>query len=738
MKSGEPMTKEHDLLERIRVLERANAQLQTEATEESHSRLMAEEALGITEDRLQLALDAAGLASWEWDIAAEFVLTSARFGQMLEGTQNALDTQDQHWLPRDLMIMVLPEDAANLRIALVRTLKQQAEAFETEFRMQTPAGLLWIECTGKVSKRDMLGRAERMIGIVRNITRRRAADLAMSLAREEAEAANHAKDEFLAHISHEIRTPLNGVIGMNNLLAQTELAPEQRRFVNLVASSGRALLALVNDVLDYSRFSAGGIVLEQVRFPLQRWLWEAVMPLEVSAQSKGLELHLSAAPDLPKEMVGDPGRMRQIITNLVSNAIKFTHQGSVQVNMAVNDQQLLLSVQDTGIGIAPDKQQAIFDAFVQADSSTARRYGGTGLGLAISMQLANAMGGRIMLQSQSGSGSLFQVWLPLLEAAPGHFSQDFANTQLGATAGHTEPISLQSLANTSMLPRINAPDAMPYAGQVALVTDDNEINRMLARTLLEQLGFEVALAHDGMQAIESVLARRFDVIFMDIQMPQMNGWQATHELRQWEQQAGRARVPIIALSAHASHADREHAFSIGMDGYLTKPLTPEALAAALRTTRRNQHGSAQATLVAPPAPAPAIRSASAPAAAGTHAARAAQAGVEASKLISPVQRARVLARLGGDEAALHEMARAMRRDLRERMGTAYEALQAQDWPALHAQAHALKGALASITADEAAAQANQLEQCTDEAHALPAFQRLSLHAKQVFDALKDW
>jgi signal transduction histidine kinase/DNA-binding response OmpR family regulator len=712
------MSKERDLLERIRILQQENADLKDEANQESHSRLMAEEALGITEDRLQLALDAAGLASWEWDIAADVVFTSARFGQMVQGSADDASSQDQHWLPRDLMAKVVPEDMLTLRAAMVRTLKQQDDLLETEFRMQTANGIVWIECTGKVSARDMLGRAERMIGINRNITRRKQADIAMQLARDEAQEANRAKDEFLAHISHEIRTPLNGVIGMNNLLAQTELSKEQRKYVDLVASSGRALLALVNDVLDYSRFSAGGIVLEQVRFPLRRWLWEAVMPLQVTAQSKGLELTLSAAQDLPKEMVGDPGRMRQIVTNLVSNAVRFTERGSVQVSMSITpEQQLFISVQDTGIGIAPDKQKAIFDAFVQADSSTSRRYGGTGLGLAISMQLAQAMGGRIALESQAGQGSRFLVWIPLLDVDAGQSQQDFANTQLGGSAGETQPIGLNSSfpAHATPAQSPNTATAAPYAGQHALVADDHEVNRMLARILLEQLGFEVTLAEDGMQAIETVLQHKFDVIFMDIQMPQMNGWQATHELRQWEQQAQRARVPIIALSAHASAADREQALAIGMDGYLSKPLTAEALAAALRATRGGKSNTAP-TLPLPPPP--------------TDARPAPSHG--------SLQRERLLARLGGDEAALRDMARAMRLDLRERMGKAYEAMQAQDWPALHAQAHALKGGLASITADEAAAQAKQLEQCTDAAQASAVFQRLSLQAKQVFDALKNW
>jgi two-component system, sensor histidine kinase and response regulator len=252
--------------------------------------------------------------------------------------------------------------------------------------------------------------------------------------------------------------------------------------------------------------------------------------------------------------------------------------------------------------------------------------------------------------------------------------------------------------------------APPYAGKLALVADDHEVNRLLARKLLERLGFEVTLAQDGEEAIEEVLQRKFDVIFMDIQMPRMNGWQATHELRRWEQQAQRVRVPIIALSAHASAADREQALAMGMDGYVSKPLTPEALAATLRATGLTQ---AAPSMAAPTVAASPVATAD-------------------------LQRDLLLARLGGDQAALKEMTRAMRHDLREHMGLAYDALQASDWATLQAQAHALKGALASVTAGEAAALAKALEQCSDQASARAAFHRLSLEAKRVFDTLKAW
>jgi PAS domain S-box-containing protein len=707
------MSKERDLLERIRLLTQENAQLQEEAQEQSHSRILAEEALGLSEDRLQLALDAAGLASWEWHLNANYVMTSPRFVDMLNPAGDAQAQHEKHWLPADLWGKVWPEDSDQLRSAILRTLKQEGTLLEAEFRLQSPRGLLWLECSGRVISRDMLGKAERMIGICRNITQRKRADEAMKIAREEAEAANLAKDQFLANISHEIRTPLNGVIGMNNLLARTELDVEQRKYVDLVASSGRALLALVNDVLDYSRFSAGGIVLEQVRFPLRRWLWEAVMPLQVSAQSKGLELHLSATQQLPSEIVGDPGRMRQIVSNLVSNAIKFTERGQVTVSISLGSQaQLLIEVKDTGIGISAHQQEAIFDAFVQADSSTSRRYGGTGLGLAICKQLTHAMGGRIELVSQLGQGSVFSVWIPMVPANTANSQHEFTDTQLGQS-GDTQPAGLPSLSEFNIKQNHQAPQQQlaSYRGQHALVADDHEVNRILAQKLLEQLGFDVVLAEDGMKALEAMVAQKFDVVFMDIQMPQMNGWQATHELRQWELQAKKTRVPVIALSAHASAADREHALSVGMDGYLTKPLTGEALAAALAN----------------------LRSAKMPAEKQSISAKLQSSDATAG----PIQWHLLLTRLGGDQAAMHRMARAMRKDLRQRMGEAYEAMQRKDWMTLQVHAHALKGALASITATDAAELARQLETSSNDEQAAAIFQKLAVQTKLVFDALKN-
>jgi signal transduction histidine kinase/CheY-like chemotaxis protein len=711
---------EHELhlLRLVEKLERDKAQLSEQANNASHSQLMAEEALGQTKSRLSLALDAAGMAMWEWDMVRNTVFTSAQSEAILN--QSSLQqSNDRYWHPNELMQLVPEQDHMRIRDAVVECIKTPGKRFEMEFRIQGAKGIRWIECTGEVSQRNMLGRAERMVGINRDVSKRREIQNEVETAKAQAEAANKSKDEFLANISHEIRTPLNGVIGLNNLLAQTELTAEQRKYVELVGSSGRALLALVNDLLDYSRIEAQKIVLEHVRFPLKRWLWEVVTPQRIAAQAKGLELQLNFDENLPEEAVGDPGRLRQIVTNLVNNAIKFTEQGSIEVSMRLGSdasvhKELVLSVSDTGIGIAIDKQKSIFDAFVQADSSTSRRYGGSGLGLSICVKLAELMGGRIALFSTPGKGSRFVVNVPL-----GISDAQTPITQFGPDE------NAPAEAEAHHLPELAEPI---YSGKRAMVVDDHQVNRLLASKLLQRLGFEVTAVSDGIQALSEVAAQRLDLILMDIQMPQMNGWQATHNIRAWERQNGRTRVPIVVLSAHASSADREHAMAADMDGYLSKPLTPEALSAVLRST-----GLAGSTAQGTAVPQPTVSTRS-----------QVLLPTDYGKTVTtpaPVNYQRMLQRLGGDKKALHEMARAFGTELRKNMTLAHRALKEEQWSDLSEQAHALKGSLLSMGAEVAASHANDLGNAAQGANvskAKAAFSELTQSALEAFEAVRDW
>ncbi len=678
------------LMQVVESLQRENQQLRQRAHTESHSRLMAEDALGKTEDRLQLALDGAGLAMWEWDVVSDTLFTSGRFAHIIDGLPDE-EASERVWSAQDLLGRIFAEDRPAIHAALIGVFKKKSPRLEVEFRVHTEGGPVWIECLGEVVHSSMLGQAETMMGIIRDVTRRREIQQEVEVARAEAVAANAAKDEFLANISHEIRTPLNGVMGMNNLLAQTALTPEQRQYVELVGSSGQALLALVNDLLDFSRLQAHKLVLEQVRFPLRRWLWEVVEPQRFAALAKGLDLQMQVDDAVPQEMVGDPGRLRQVLINLLTNAIKFTDKGSIVVTMQLvgNPGQLpllQLQVRDTGIGIAPDKQQLVFGAFTQADSSTSRRFGGTGLGLSICERLTALMGGHITLDSALGQGSCFTVQVPL-----GVVNEATPSTQFGL-AGFDEtkpPVpTLQSDAQPSAL--------NIYSGKQALVVDDHSVNQLLATKLLQRLGFEVQVAADGVQAVQAIQAGAFDLVLMDIQMPRIDGWQATQLVRQWEQSQHKIRMPIVALSAHASAADREQALASGMDGYLSKPLTPEALQAALRAT-----------------------------------------GIG----FQTVNRTRLLARIAGDEALLHEMAQAFCTDLRDRMSLVHTALKQQDWQVIGAQAHALGGSLLTLTAQAAAKEAKAMElaaQAQDIAAVQAAFTRLSSAAKEAYDTVKTW
>lgn len=505
-------------------------------------------ALAKSEERFDLAMRGANDGVWDWDMASGTVYYSPRWKAMLGHEEDEIGPALAEWSGR-----VHPDDAAAATSAVRAHLDGDTSHFEITFRFRHKDGhYLWVLSRG-LAVRDVEGNPLRMVGTHTDVTPQKRAEEALIHAKEAAEAASRAKSEFLANMSHEIRTPMNGVLGMLSLTLDTGLSDEQRDYLMMAQTSANSLLHIINDILDFSKIEAGRLDVQPEAVDIRAVAQEMQRLHEHRCQEKGLTFTCLVDSALPDWMLLDPVRVRQVLINLIGNAIKFTHSGGVSLSVERVGQGVRFAVRDTGIGIAKESQSTVFQAFTQADGSITRRFGGTGLGLSISFRLVGLMGGLMGLQSELGQGSEFYFLLPL-----------------------EEPRQPQVTASPEPLPLTDRQRPLHI-----LLAEDNPINQKLAVTLLAREGHRVTVADDGGAALLALSQQDFDLVLMDMQMPGLSGLEATARIRADEAARHAPRVPIVALTANAYEEDREACLTAGMDGFVSKPIRRETLFAAI-------------------------------------------------------------------------------------------------------------------------------------------------------------
>jgi len=564
----------------------------TDITEEKRGA----EALRLSEERWLLALEGSDDGAWDWDIANDTTWFSPRWKALLGYTETEFANNYDSW--RKIMH---PDDWPWVQATMDAYLTRRTEAYSVECRMQHKDGSWrWILTRGK-ARFSAEGRPLRMIGTHTDVTTWRETEADLRLAREqseqlnsqledaigraqqsalEANLASQAKSEFLAVMSHEIRTPMNAVIGFTSLLLDTQLTAEQRDWLRTVRSSGEALLTIINDILDFSKIESGRLELEQQQVSVRQCIDDVVSLLSDQARRKNLELRAVVNSRVPSWITTDGTRLRQVLLNLIGNAIKFTERGEVEVSIfgetgPAGESLLGFDVRDTGAGIAPDRLDRLFKPFSQADSSTTRKYGGTGLGLAICRSLAKLLGGSVEVARTSSAGTTFHFTIACVpcDMMPDVLLSDLA---LGGNGRATRPP--MAVAKTDE----NGTHLQPLR---IIVAEDNAVNQKLLQQLLKRLKFEAEFVSNGIECLELLRNGTYDIVLMDCQMPEMDGYEATRRVRAGTGGEVHKGIRIIALTAHAMAGDREKCMEAGMDDYLTKPIQPAQLVAALERAR---------------------------------------------------------------------------------------------------------------------------------------------------------
>jgi PAS domain S-box-containing protein len=798
-------------------------------------RKQAEEALRISEERWKLALAGSGDAVWDWNFLTGEITVSDRWREMLGYAPNEFEFSYPAWEKR-----VHPEDRPRHIKTRQACLDGTSPRFSSEYRFQCKDGSWrWVLSRGMVVSRDEDGRPKRMAGTFTDISHIKQVEADLVKAKELAEAANRAKSEFLANMSHEIRTPMNGVIGMTGLLLHSDLNSQQRHYVEVADTSAKSLLGVINDILDFSKIEAGQLKIDTLEFNLRALMDDFATMMAERVDNKQLEFVCAVAPDVPAFLRGDPGRLRQILVNLVGNAVKFTHQGEIAVRVSLDSESereavLRFGVRDTGIGIPADKQHLLFTSFTQVDASTTRQYTGTGLGLAICKQLVRLMGGEIGVESTEGKGSEFWFTVrlgkqpdsravdispaPVEEARILVVDDNATNRKVlaaqllswgarvdavedglaalgrlwdavdardpfqlavldmmmpgmdGEALGRailadevlktTRLVMMTSVGQRGDAQRLKEIGFAAYlikpvrqadlfdclaavlAGEAPvkeerplitrhslremrrgnvrlLLVEDNVTNQEVANGILERLGWRADVAANGKEALQALETRSYDLVLMDVQMPEMDGYEATRRIRDPQSAVLNHQVPVIALTAHAMAGDGEKCLAAGMSDYITKPVDPQRMAEVVeKWLERKQHPAAGEArrVAAPPAP------------------KAEGSAVVFNQEI-------FLRRMMGDEEFARSVAVGFLQDLPKLLAGLQERVAQQDFELVWKQAHKMKGSAANVGGEalkEVAFEVEKAGKAGNLAAVTEWMPELELQSARLREVLEQW